>query len=107
MRGEVSVPHPPGDGRADPEWSWKYEQEYGADLADRELALQTELDVLADKGTDVGAVVAALRRIKHLAFRAAFRRLTLDLHREHVDEPLSSKPISRSGWRAPWTCIGG
>lgn len=84
MRG-VTVPPPPGD---DPEWSWNYEQQYGAPkLKDRESVLGITLKVLSDGGKrDIRAIVAALQRIRHRAFENARLGLTLDLQREGAEE---------------------
>jgi hypothetical protein len=50
---EVSV-LPPSNEDTDTEWSWKYEQRYGAPkLADRESALSIALDVLSNGGKDL------------------------------------------------------
>ncbi len=88
MRGAVFVPPPADDGRDDPEWSWKYEQRYGAPKLDqREEVLRIALDVLSHGGRkDLGPIVAALHRIKAEAFEAARDGLTIDLQREHLKE---------------------
>jgi hypothetical protein len=88
MRGDVSVPPPPNDGRDDPEWSWKYEQQYGAPKRDdRESVLRTGLNLLSDGGKkDIGPVIAALQQIKGRAFENAIDGLHVDLQREQVEE---------------------
>lgn len=86
MRGEVSVPHPPHDGRDDPEWSWKYEQQYGVERDNRESVLKIALNVLADEGKDISAVVTALQQIKHKAFENAMDVMKIDVQREHLKE---------------------
>jgi hypothetical protein len=87
MQG-IAVPRLPDDGVSDPEWSWKYEQRYGAPkLKDRESVLRIALNVLSDGGsTDIRPVVAALQEIKQAAFENARRGLTLDLQREDAEE---------------------
>lgn len=83
LRG-VPVPPPEDDA---PEWSWKYEQQYGAPkLKDRESALRITLNVLSNGGKDVRTVVGALQQIKGDAFENARLGLTIDLHREEAEE---------------------
>ena len=85
---DISVPPPPDTGDGDPEWSWKYEQRYGApQLKDRETTLQIALTVLLDGGRkDVRPIVAALHQIKQIAFENARLGLTLDLQRGEAEE---------------------
>ncbi|HKR47370.1 MAG TPA: hypothetical protein VJU59_48205, partial [Paraburkholderia sp.] len=78
MQG-ISVPRPPENGDVEPEWSWKYEQRYGAPkLEDRESVLLIAFQVLSDAGTDIGLVVDTLYHIKHMAFESAMDGLTTD-----------------------------
>ena len=86
LRG-ISVPPPPGDTR-DPEWSWSYERKYGAPNArDREASLRIVLSVLARKGRrDIRAIVAALHKIKGLAFEDALLGFIRTHQRQDAEE---------------------
>lgn len=76
---------PTGDN--DPDWSWKYEQQYGAPkLKDRESALRIALNVLSGSGKDVRPIVEALHQIKRQAFENARLGLTIDVQREEANE---------------------
>lgn len=86
MQG-IAVPRLPDDGVSDPEWSWKYEQRYGAPkLKDRESVLRIALNVLSGGGRDLRPIVEALTEIKRQAFENASLGLMIDLQREQAKE---------------------
>jgi integrase len=86
MRG-VAVQLPPDDGGSDPEWSWKYEWQYGAPKRDdRKMVLELAFERLLKSGKDLPSVVAALQQIKGKAFENAIDGLQVDLQREQVEE---------------------
>jgi hypothetical protein len=84
---DVIVPPLQGEER-DPEWSWKYEQEYGLpDWEDREVSLALVLNVLSDGGKrDLQPIIAVLHEIRGLAYENARLGWTLKHRRENAEE---------------------
>jgi hypothetical protein len=86
LRQVKGIRVPPPDDH-DLQWSWSYEQKYGAPkLAEREELLTTAFDNLRSRGANIEHTIAVLHQIKSMAFTTAVEGALLDRQREDADE---------------------